>query len=513
MALEFLSAKNGDKTCKVNGKSLHSKYNPSLEGEKFAESLQADFSPLCVIILEPALSYCAKNLRKRFSNAKICCIRFLDGFSDFDSDWDCVFYGASENFRNLSADLYNALGEEILMSTLVFDWQPSKNIFPEENFKCWQEIKKAILKARDVLGTRSYFSKRWLKNSVQFCKKISSGFVFDFSKCEKSEFQKQVLIAASGPSLETSLSFIKKYRENFFLIAVSSALFPLASHGIEPDLTISTDGGFWAKRHLSLISDSKKNRGRAFGIEAEGACFSKIFERNEIVPLCYEDGLEKELLQAINCSFLLTKRNGTVAGTALEFAFSFTSGKIFLAGFDQAPAKGFQHTQPNALEIISQKNDFRLSPKETRITKSRFGSKETLEIYRNWFAENSKRFSNRVFRISDDYDFPFALGEIKDISWKDFEDFSEKSNGNQNENKQNQISRKYFKIQISKSERKEKIISKLKEISSSEFFISEVFPLDFLLLKREINEEKKLEIKKNLKEKTENLLKEIEEKI
>ena len=66
---------------------------------------------------------------------------------------------------------------------------------------------------------------------------------------------------------------------------------------------------------------------------------------------------------------------------------------------------------------------------------------------------------------------------------------------------------------MSKSERKEKIISKLKELSSSEFFISEVFPLDFLLLKREINEEKKLEIKKKLKKKIENLLKEIEEKI
>ncbi|MDY2842484.1 MAG: hypothetical protein SOT81_00635, partial [Treponema sp.] len=204
---------------------------------------------------------------------------------------------------------------------------------------------------------------------------------------------------------------------------------------------------------------------------------------------------------------------GTVAGTALEFAFSFTSSKIFLAGFDQAPAKGFQHTQPNALEIISQKNDFRLSPKETRLTKSRFGSKETLEIYRNWFASNSKRFSSRVFRISDDYDFPFSLGEIKDISWKDFEKFSEKSDENKSESKQNQIQKKYFRIQIPKSERKEKIISKLRELSSSEFFIGEVFPLDFLLLKREICEEKKLELKKNLKEKTENLLKEIEEKI
>ncbi len=507
------TAKNGEKTCLINGKYLHSKYNPSLEGEKFAASLAADFSPLCVLILEPALSYSAKFLRIKFPHAKICCVRFFEDFKDYDSLWDCAFYGADENFCNLGKDLYNAFGEEILMSTLVFDWQPSKNIFPNENLICWQEIKKAILNARDILGTRSYFSKRWLKNSVQFCKKINSGFIFDSSKHGTFQNSKPVLLAASGPSLKSSLPFIKKYREIFFLIAVSSALLPLVSSEIEPDLTISSDGGFWAKRHLALISDSKKNSGRTFGIEAEGACFSEILENNELVPFCYADGLEQALLQSIGCPFILTKRNGTVAGTALEFAFSFTDGKIFLAGFDQAPAPGFQHTQPNALENISQKNDFRLSTKETRLTKSRFASEKTLEIYRNWFVSNSQKFSQRVFRISDDYNFPFSLGKIRDINWKNFEKISETQNISSEKNGQNQIARKYFKLALPQNERKKRIISKLKELSSFEFFISEVFPLDSLLLKREINEEKKLELKKKLDEKIRNLLKEIEEKI
>lgn len=506
MSLEFSFSKSGDKTCSISGKYLHSKYNPIAESEKFVKNICVDFSPLCVIVTEPAISYCASFFKIRFPDAKICCIRFLNDFREFDSSWDFVFYGADENFENLSENLFNALGEETLISGLFLDWQPSKNLFPEINEKCWKEIQKSVLKARDVLGTRSYFSKRWLKNAALFCKNIKSGFVFKLTNNKK-----QILIAASGPSLASSLCFIKKFRSEFFLIAVSSALLPLSANGIEPDITISSDGGFWAKRHLAV--PGKENKNHNFALEAESACFSKIYEENEIIPLCYDDGLEKEILKAIGCPFMITRRNGTVAGTALEFAFSLTNGEIFLAGFDQASSPEFQHTQPNALESISQKNDSRLSTKETRLTKSRFGAEKSLEIYRNWFIANSQKFGKRVFRISDNYKFPYSLGEIKDINWNDFEkslkikksDLSSKLS----KSTESEIIKNHFKITLTKNERKEKIISKLREISSSDFFLDEVFPMDSVLLKREINPENKEKIKKNARQKIDNLIEEI----
>lgn len=501
MSLEFSTAKTGDKTCSISGKYLHSKYNPLLEGERFAQNVAADFSPFCVAVLEPALSYCARFLKKRFPDAKICCIRFTDDFHDYDSEWDYVFYGAKENFENLSEDLFNTLGEENLISSLFFDWQPSKSIFPEMNFKCWKEIQAAVLKARDVIGTRAYFSKRWLKNAVLFSKNIKQGFVIQ-------KIQKPVLIVASGPSLETSIPFIKKYREIFFVAAVSSAFLPLAANEIEPDMTLSSDGGFWAKRHLFIPGKNHSNH--IFALEAESACFSKIYEENEIIPLSYEDGLEKALLKAISCPFVLSRRNGTVAGTALELMFSLSTQNIFLCGFDQAPSQAFQHTQPNALEIINQKNDSRLSTKETRITKSRFGSEKSLEIYRNWFVSNSKKFSKRVFRISDNYDFPFGLGEIKDISWRDFkktEDYRSQARTKTNVRKaDNEI---HFKISLTNSQRKEKIISEIKKMSSSEFFLDEVFPMEKILIKREINQDKKQELIKAAQEKAGKLIDEI----
>lgn len=494
-SVEFSTAKSGDKTCSVSGKFLHSKYNPKQEGERFAENMPADFSPFCVLILEPALSYSAQFLRKRFPNAKLCCVRFSNDFREYDFVWDFVFYGAEESFRNLAEDLFNALGEENLISSLFFDWQPSKNVFPELNQKCWQEIQKVVLKSRDVLGTRSFFSKRWLKNSVLFCKKIKKGFVFD-------KISKPVLICASGPSLESSIPFIKKFRDDFFLIAVSSAFSPLIKNGIEPDFTLSSDGGFWAKTHLALPGE--KNFGHIFALEAEGAAFSKLYENNLIIPLAYEKGIEPELLKSIGCPFMISRRNGTVAGTALEFAFSLTEKNIYLAGFDQAPAIGFQHTQPNENEIINQKKDFRLSTKETRTTKSRFGSQKSLEIYRNWFVSNSGKFGKRVFRISDNYNFSYNLEKIKDVNWNDLEKDSRDCFASL------EMTKIPFEITMKKKERKKRILAKLKEMTKTDFFLDEVFPMDSLLIRRESDGGKKAELRKKASEKVEKLIEEIE---
>ena len=161
--VNFEKSKSGLLTCSFQGKFLHSKYNPQAEGEKFAENLQADFSPLCVFIIEPALSYCATPLRKRFPSAALCAIRFLKDFSDYDKEWDKVFYLESGNSIPMSELLFENLGEEKLISSLAFDWNPTKQTFPQKNLESWSEIKKAILKARDVIATRAYFSKRWLK--------------------------------------------------------------------------------------------------------------------------------------------------------------------------------------------------------------------------------------------------------------------------------------------------------------------------------------------------------------
>ena len=488
----FEESKAGELTCSFKGKYLHSKYNPKTEGERFAQSLEADFSPLCLFILEPALSYCASSLKVRFPQATVCAVRFRKEFSESDSEWDKVFYLCSD--LPLSEQLFLVLGEEKLCSSLVFDWSATKQAFPEENIKAWQEIKKAILKARDVIGTRAYFSKRWLKNSLVFAANIERPFILE-------KGNQPVIIAASGPSLKSSLPFLKENRASFFLIAVSSAFMPLVKNGILPDLVISSDGGFWAKYHLDFEGTSEC----FFALEAESAIPKRILTDGNVIPLVYDDGLEKDFLDAIACPYMISERNGTVAGTALTFAYNLTAGKVYLCGLDQAAAKGYQHTQPNALENGNAKKDYRLKNSETRMTSSRFSSEKTLEIYRNWFISNSAFFSDRVFRLSDNFAYDYPLGKIKEVNWNDF--YNNKLEVKKDRDLK-KIQIKEEKIRTEKKERSKKLLERLRNISKSQNFINEVFPMESTLIRRELSEEKRRDLLERLREKTDSLLEE-----
>ncbi|MCR4823187.1 MAG: DUF115 domain-containing protein [Treponema sp.] len=476
----FEDCKNGDKTCSFNGKYLHSKYNPVNEGERFAQNVQADFSPLCIFVIEPALSYCALPLKKRFPSALLYAIRFRKDFKEWDGLWDKVIYLYDLTIP-LGDFLFSSVSEDKLCSALVLDWQPSKQIFPSENQECWQEIKKAIINGRNVIATRSFFSKRWLKNSIIFSNYIRNPFSIKKGSCP-------IVIAASGPSLASSLPYIKTYRESFFLIALSSAYICLLENALSPDMVISSDGGFWAKKHLDFPGRKDKP---LFAIESEGAIPKKILTEEKILPLYYEDGIERFFLESLKIPACLSERNGTVAGTALNLALSLTSGNIYLCGLDQAPSIGFQHSQPNALELSSSAKDFRLGNGESRITSSRFNSSASLQIYRNWFVTNSSFFKGRVFRLSHNYSYDFSLGELSDIGWNFFE-------RNEKGKKRENIQIKSEKIDENIN-RKEILLSKLKEISAGEHFKNEVFPMESLMIKREAEAERKAELEESLK--------------
>ena len=65
---------------------------------------------------------------------------------------------------------------------------------------------------------------------------------------------------------------------------------------------------------------------------------------------CYRDGISKEILDFNNFHFLTLQRNGTISGTALEFAKKITTKNIFFVGLDLQGSKGFQHILPNEME-------------------------------------------------------------------------------------------------------------------------------------------------------------------
>ena len=237
--------KNGSLTCRKEGQYLHSKYNPEEEADKFAASLKPDFTPFCIIAVAPCLSHCLVPLRKRFPSVPVYAVQYASFFIDKtahprDVSWDGIFCTEQKNEYELSEELFESLGEELIFGAFFAPWLPAERIFSDQSRIFWTAVKLMLQKSRDVLATRAFFSRSWLKNTVRF-------FVRSRHICGIEKGSQPVLAAASGPSLTASIPYIKKYRSSFFLIGLSSALSALIAHNNYPDLCISTYGCFYAE--------------------------------------------------------------------------------------------------------------------------------------------------------------------------------------------------------------------------------------------------------------------------
>lgn len=504
MPLTFFASKNGSTSCEYNKLALHSRYNPEREAESFVQNINCPFLPKAIIVTEPALSYCLEFLRKKFPKAIMCAVRLRADcdFSESDKLWDHVFrlnilnQGNSCNDKRFDVQLfadeiYNFLGEEILCATLSLAWQPSSKIFIEENSAAWNAIKMATEKAKTVLYTRGFFSARWIKNTVIFCKNVSN--VLGIKKGNTP-----IVIVASGPSLEAAIDVLKKYREKYFLIAVSSAVSACAYYNIEPDFCITTDGGFWAKRHFDFC---KKNMRLA--MPAEAALPVSLYETAKIFPLAYGDGFADTLLEKCGFKPQKAERNGTVSGTAAMLAMSLTDADIFFCGLDMMPSPSFQHAQPNELELLNSMSDCRISTKETRISASRFASTKSLEIYRSWFSMLPENLSKRIFRVGVDKNNNPPLGKIKDIDVN----FFEKAIMSSGEKLPELFSEK---ILYEKKQRAKIIKDLLSTECESENFKREFFPAEFVSMERTIDVSEKQKMSKLLDERCKKLCEKLE---
>ena len=395
-----------ENTVIVNGIRLHSAYNPQKEAERFVQSLECMFTPQTVLITEPACSYCLPFLRERFKNARILAVRYDKQFASFDAVFDQVLY--LEDCSSLAEQLFSLLGEEGLSQTLFISWKPSEQAYPSQNTFVWNEIKQALLKSRDVLGTRTYFAGRWAKNACRFA-------LYANSFCIPQKTHAPVVICASGPSLTHSLPEIQRLRSRMNIIAVSSALLPLVSYGITPDLIISTDGGYWAKPHLSCIERNLLTVPLALSLEA--ACPTQILNKCSIVPLAYGDGISQTILEELNIPIVRAERNGTVSGTAARLALNLTDNQVYVCGLDLACSPGSVHAKPNENENRDSTKDNRQCPKETRLTPTHF-TNGSLELYRKWFS--TADFNGRLHRLSDS-PYKNQLGQVDTVTWNDFE--------------------------------------------------------------------------------------------
>ena len=485
MNIIIQKAKNGEETALYGNHFLHSNYAPIKEAERFVNNLQLSYIPSLIVITEPALSYVAVFLKKRFPETRLGVIRYSESFNNYNSNFDFIFnFYEHPDFETF---LESQLNEEDLLKCFFLPWGPSSQAFSKIDKLVWQSIKAAMERAKTLLITRQYFEKKWFINScnfVRYCKKIIT---------IKNSIDKDVLIISSGPSLNAFIDTIKKNQKRFFIICLSSAISVCLKNHIIPDLCMSTDGGYWASEHLKTLY--KHNIPLA--LPAEGYCKKKLLSKITILPLDYGDGFSHALLNTANINTIKAVRNGTVSGTALLFAITNFTKNIFLSGMDMSSQKGFQHAQPNQLELNSSLLDNRIKNKATRLFKSEL-TNVSLDIYRQWFINNPIKTGNRhVYRLIEKNDSKNSLGWIKDIEVNDFQ----KKISFIPESEKSLLNSQTYTFNSSQS---------VNEVLNNDVWKKQLFPLDYVQLSHS-NQKEPINIKienewKKLKEKAETIL-------
>ncbi len=117
-----------------------------------------------------------------------------------------------------------------------------------------REIENYFKESRISLNTQKVHSKLYYKNIFKNLRNLKdSPGIVSLKGCLTDV---PALVCSAGPSLDKNIHLLKTNRENFFLIAVATALKPLLKNGIEPDVVFSIDPDELTIRSFDFVAGS-----------------------------------------------------------------------------------------------------------------------------------------------------------------------------------------------------------------------------------------------------------------
>lgn len=382
---------SGFPTVYIGDQSLHSRYNPCSEAEKYVDSLTFRREPFFFILIEPGLGYTIPALRKRFPGAAILSLHVSDFFSgagmagEADAAWS----------PGTGIPLQQFLGGRIpdidAARIGIIEWRPSLAVYGGEYLRLFTETTEFIKRIDANKRTVRNFGRRWFRNVVKNIRLVRRVPRIVPLSCP-------LIITGAGPSLEETIPLIREHRERggLFVLAAASSVPALLAGGIVPNLALSTDGGGWALLHLYEALRRPPKTGFAAAL-----CAALPSQMAALPWLPLGDGSlwQNMLLEGTGCPRLNFPQRGTVTASALDLAFALTNGPVYIAGTDLACRDLRTHARPYAFDRLLADDASRLSPAYSRAFTRAAGVSGNHGIYADWFRQQLDRYPARFFSL------------------------------------------------------------------------------------------------------------------
>ncbi|MDR3356585.1 MAG: DUF115 domain-containing protein [Spirochaetaceae bacterium] len=388
----------------VGQKTIHSRYDPLAEAERYVFSLNLRDDIQYIILAECGLCYLIQPLRKNFPAAKIISLHasaFYRGRSAAppDAEW------LPGSPLNRGVFLENEIDDTEADKIKIIEWRPAADVYGEEYLNLVKDITAFVKRADANKRTRSAFGRRWVKNVIRNSFLLGGGGVGIAALTRSAS---ECVVAGAGPGLEDAFAAIRRLTGGgALLIAVSSAVGALFHAGLKPDIIVACDGGNWALLHLfetvrlfhkKACSPAVGGPVLAFNLSAALPSWCTAFK---LLP--WSDGtLFQNLAQkCLGLSPLYFPQRGTVGASAIDLAFYASSGAVYTAGIDFSHRDIRTHAKPYAFDKILYGKASRLSP----LYDLQFERAETIKgsgvfkIYADWFS--GQNFRQKVRPVSE----------------------------------------------------------------------------------------------------------------
>jgi hypothetical protein len=400
----------------INGKNIHSQYNPEREAIRFVQASILK-NPSIIILLGAGLGYILEELIKNNSKAEIIAVYYDDLIYENrqckDPRIKCWFPSCK---IPVNAYFSKNISESQLRNLAVLEWNPSSLIFPSFSLEINKQLKITIQQLNGNIKTTAVFGKKWIRNMI--CNYLSID-----TYCSIKKNSAPIVIVSSGPTLEQSLAQIRKYKDKIMIWALPSSLEALNKAGIKPDLLISTDPGYYGRVHFNYLP---KETPVALPLTASRGLWAG---GNPVVILNQSLPFENDLFRISELENINIPSNGTVSGTALELALR-SSDNIYFAGLDLCFRDIQSHIRPHSFDNLLQSGTFRSIPLHT-VFFHRAATAEpdflkgirtsrSLETYKNWFNSKKTESEKKIKRLNPS---PVHLDNIREGDLSELRDF------------------------------------------------------------------------------------------
>jgi hypothetical protein len=393
--------------------SLHSRYNPCGEAERYIDSLSLNEKIRFFILIEPGLGYMVAPLKRRAPDAKVIALHAekpgqipaaqgsptIMPTAKPDSQWHPETGVSVQQF--LEAEIPDSVASEIR----ILEWRPALNFYGRSYLALLEEAAAFIKRSDANARTTKAFGSRWFKNFIKNLSIIKTAI--DPINSNLPFVSRPFLVTGAGPSLEDAIPIIKKTinketaRNAFFILASSSSIAALEANDLRPDLAISTDGSNWARLHL--YNSFRSNSGeRTCPLAATlTAAIPSQCGGLPLLVICDGSLWQTLILREMRIPFITLPQRGTVTAAALDLAFALSGGQIYIAGMDLENRDMRSHARPYSFNILIEEKAARTDPEysQTYRRSSLLKAGGSYGIYASWFKKQISLYPRPLYPI------------------------------------------------------------------------------------------------------------------